>query len=1009
MKRISIQAKLPLIMVLLTLTAIITMGTISYITARAAILDEGGARLAAVGATKANTVEEFFHSIDRDLTVMAAHPTTLEALVALSEAFRQIEAPETTLQKLYIDENPYPAGEKDRLISAGSGSLYDVEHARYHPLFDRIQNTHDYYDVFLFDTQGNLVYSVFKELDYATNMVTGEWRDSGLAEVFRRAIAAKAGDPSVFEDFAAYSPSFGAPASFIAQPVFDSAGQTVGVLAYQMPIDAINTAVRDAAGLGQTGDAFLVGADGFLRTDAIETEEDDILRTELSNPVTSAALDGSSASGFYFDQHGHESLYAANPVTFLGTNWALIVKEDSEELHAPLAALWRAYILKGTILVAASLVLTLILSRGISRPLKAVSIAMDQVAQRRFDTAVPATDRGDEIGTIAVTLEEFRNSLAEAEAVAREAAFKSAGFEVSGAPMLMTDADLRIVYFNAALTRMIADRSDDFRKVVSNFDGGTLIGRELDIFPFPTGPMRARLSAGAKLPIKEKLRIGDAFIGLLVDAVQDKEGRHIGYVVEWRDQTYQMRSQVVLDAIDSSQCRAEIRLDGRLKSANKVFCDMLRSSEGSLVDAPGKTMIARDRAGDRDGSVWTEAGAGRTVFDVFSVRHNGVTRLVEGSLTPVPDEGSGISGFLMVGADVTEQRAVLVEAETRRTEMAAEQRRVVEALAQALRRLAKGDVTSRIMEPFGEDYEALRRDFNGAMDALGEALSTVVANAGQIRGGVAEISGAAEDLSKRTIAQAAALEETAAAIDELTASIKSAAQSAGDAARIATDARGKAEAGGEVVERAIAAMDGIASSSQQISSIVSVIDGIAFQTNLLALNAGVEAARAGDAGRGFAVVASEVRALAQRCSEAAAEIGALIGTASGQVSAGVDLVGETGSALRNIIRSVNDIATHVAEIAQSSAEQSSGLAEINSAMVQLDRSTQQNAGMVEETTAASQLLNTEAQGLMEAVSHFTVAASASGGQARSKRSRSSPSSRPRRSPRRTSSGCRPGA
>jgi methyl-accepting chemotaxis protein len=409
-----------------------------------------------------------------------------------------------------------------------------------------------------------------------------------------------------------------------------------------------------------------------------------------------------------------------------------------------------------------------------------------------------------------------------------------------------------------------------------------------------------------------------------------------------------------------------------VKSANEVFRTLIGASDADLAGASGKAMISREHPGADGASPWDDAVAGRAVVGVFRIRHGGAERLVEGSLNPMPDERNRTAGFLLIGADVTEQRSRIAAAEARRAAMVAEQQRVVEALGAALGRLAEGDVTTRIDAAFSEDYDALRRNFNAAMESLEGALAEIVHNSGLIRGEASEISAANNDLSKRTVEQAASLEQTAAAIEELTASIRSGAVSAGEAAGTASTARERALAGGEVVDRAVAAMGAIEASSNEIAQIVGVIEGIAFQTNLLALNAGVEAARAGESGRGFAVVASEVRALSQRCSEAAAEIGRLVASATVHVKSGVSLVGEAGTALGTIIQSVNEISQHASEIASSAAEQSSGLSEINAAMGQLDKSTQQNAAMVEETTAASRLLDSEARALAAIVARFRV-------------------------------------
>ncbi|MCM2476875.1 HAMP domain-containing protein [Rhizobium sp. CG5] len=328
-----------------------------------------------------------------------------------------------------------------------------------------------------------------------------------------------------------------------------------------------------------------------------------------------------------------------------------------------------------------------------------------------------------------------------------------------------------------------------------------------------------------------------------------------------------------------------------------------------------------------------------------------------------------------------EEQAALARGETEETRASAQRRAEQEAeqlrfatttLGEGLKRLASGDISFQLNEPFAGEYESLRQDFNASLAQLGITIGSVLETVNSMDNGTREIADGAQDLSKRTEQQAASLEETAAALDEITVNVGNSSKRTEDARSVAVRANQSAAQSAQVVSHAEEAMGRIEESSQQISNIIGVIDEIAFQTNLLALNAGVEAARAGDAGKGFAVVAQEVRELAQRSANAAKEIKGLIQKSTTEVEGGVKLVRETGVALQTIGDYITQINKHMDSIAVAAKEQSVGLAEVNTAVNQMDQTTQQNAAMVEQSTAASASLAMEAAKLRDLVSQFKL-------------------------------------
>ena len=434
------------------------------------------------------------------------------------------------------------------------------------------------------------------------------------------------------------------------------------------------------------------------------------------------------------------------------------------------------------------------------------------------------------------------------------------------------------------------------------------------------------------------------------EQAQKEADRSVGLIAAAID------AQGKIAAISRAQAIIEFTPEGEILAANENFLSTLGYDIAEIKGHHHRMFVDAAYANSPDyAGFWQRLRNGEFVAQEFKRIGKGHKEVwIQASYNPVFDENRRIVKVVKFATDITGRV------------------RAVNEIGAGLGQVAAGNLTCEIAEPFIPALDMLRRDFNNSVATLRSTLQAVEQNALSIDGAAGEVSSAADDLAKRTEHQAASVEETAAAINQITTTVANSAKRAEEAGTIVARTRAGAEKSGAIVQRAVTTMGEIERSSRAIGSITDMMDEIAFQTNLLALNAGVEAARAGAAGQGFAVVAQEVRVLAQRAASAAKEIKELIAKSDHEVKAGVALVGETGTALQTIIGDVQEINGHVLAIVEASREQSTALGEINTAVSTIDQGTQQNAAMVEETSAASVNLANHAEELKALLANFRL-------------------------------------
>ncbi len=432
----NLSKKIP---VLITSIAVLSVIIANVININKASIDEHKAfesKLQTVEKSRSYALGLYLKSIEEDLDLLATNEYVQNALLDFIvgwEKMAEEKPPAAYLLNLYKL--------KPDLIK-GDDSLYSQIHERYHPWFRHFQITRDYYDVFLFDTKGNLVYSVFKEEDYATNLNSGKWNDTDLGNAFKQGMKAKKGEQKFF-DFRPYEPSYGAPASFISQPIVKD-GSKIGVLVFQMPIDRINNIMMNDAGLGRTGEAYIVGPDKLVRNHSRLAAEDEeiILKTKREGATIDKALNVSKGAEApihgveIIERDGKSILSAYGSFKFKGANWAIIVEMDEAEVQEPINEMIISAITIISVIIVLIIIIGITIGRSISRPITDMTNTVKELADGNLSINIPFTSRTDELGQMAGAVQVLKENSQQAEALREQQEQQKAEAETERKKML---------------------------------------------------------------------------------------------------------------------------------------------------------------------------------------------------------------------------------------------------------------------------------------------------------------------------------------------------------------------------------------------------------------------------------------------------------------------------------------------------------------------------------------------------------------------------------------------
>jgi methyl-accepting chemotaxis protein len=412
MRRTTIAFKIPAYMLLVSLIAMLAVGGFAVSQVSKSYVEETERALQLVALAKRDALQEFFRAVDVDLIDAAAAPQTVAAIRAFTRGYSALPNGALQAQKLYVQDNPNPPGRKEYYDAAADGSDYSKTHATYHPWFRQYRKTKEYANILMVDPAGNVVYSVLKGLDYATNLANGQWSDTELAAIYRAAIAGAPGEV-FYRRYKQYPPHDDEPAAFIAAPVFDG-DERIGVLVYQMPVERLNRTLSGHGGLGQTGDTILVGPDGTLRNDTPRTPENDMLLTRYSGSRSLATL-GDALETWREDG----MIIAGSAFEFHGARQQLLARINESEVNAPLYRALLVTLAVGALLLVAIALISLLLGRSLSRPIMQTVAAIEQFASGDLNVTLDESHK-DEIGVMARAINRMRANLSRTVALAKQ-------------------------------------------------------------------------------------------------------------------------------------------------------------------------------------------------------------------------------------------------------------------------------------------------------------------------------------------------------------------------------------------------------------------------------------------------------------------------------------------------------------------------------------------------------------------------------------------------------------
>ncbi len=939
--KMKIKWKLLSIILILTLIPLTVVSTMSYVKAQEALTVKSFEQLTSLREVKKGQIEAYFSERNGDLEFLSHSMESVDGLTAFSEAYAS------------------PGGT--------GGSQYRTAENTYGVLFTEYMSLYGYYDVFLINMDGDVVYTVTKEADFATNLLNGKYSDSGLADSFRNS-----SQGLNIVDFTYYEPS-GEPASFVAAPIKNERGTQIGTLAFQLSLDQINGIMQERSGLGDTGETYLVGSDLLMRSDSrFATGGSTVLTEKIDTEGARDAVAGITGEKRILDYRENPVFSSYTPLNIQGLNWIMIAEIDEAEVNIPVVQMRNLAIMITLITAAVIIGVSLFFANLIAKPISKMTDAAQKLAIGDTDVDVSVRTK-DEIGLLSdsfkLMIENIKNQSNAIQMVsAGDLSFDlEPKSEMDMVSISLNDVRVKIEGFieqSIQLSDTIERGRLTERLNSDGYEGcwGDLLDNVNHLSDILEGHIR-------KVPAIMMAVDTDFNVQYMNDAALKTVGMNMNQAIG--SKCYDLFKT---EDCGTSKCVCERAIkDGQNSKSQTVArpngAELEIDYEGMpIIDSKGKILGAIELVVDQ-----TEIKRAARIQEKQSEFQSAEVGKLIGNLEDLANGKLEIyTSVAKSDEDTSEIASNFGNIYSSLTNMVDSIKSYISEASDVLTEMSQKNLDVEITREYKGDFVEMKESINEIVESFNTMLSEINTSAMQVAGGATQVSQSAQELSQGSTEQASSIDEITSSMARVAEQTRTNADNANRANSLSRDVESNATRGNDQMKEMLTAMGDINDASSNIANIIKVIDEIAFQTNILALNAAVEAARAGEHGKGFAVVAEEVRNLAARSANAAKETTGLIEDSISKVQAGTEIAKETSGALDSIVTGIADATNLVSEIANASNDQAAAITQIDEGINQVSIVTQGNAATSEESAAASEEMSAQAETLQELIGSFKL-------------------------------------